>query len=140
MRPAVILTTVLLACTGTEFVEGTTFETGTYAASLIFRVTPPGGEPIDVRGPGGSLSITIRRDGTTTGSLHLPASVTGGAPFTGSMEGTAVITGLTVRFEQEADTFVRDLLWSRIEDTLVVVDQDVNGTRYTITLQLLLND
>ena len=139
MRPAAILATALLACTGTEFVEGTTFETGTYAASLIFRITPPGGEPIDVRAAGGSLSITFRSDGTTTGSLHVPASVTGGAPFTASMAGTAVITGLTVRFEQEADSFVRDLVWSRIEDTLVVLDQDVSGTRYTITLQLLID-
>ncbi|HLG04768.1 MAG TPA: hypothetical protein VI383_01335 [Gemmatimonadales bacterium] len=134
---AVLVPAALLAgCSRIEFVTGTNFVTGTYSA-LIFRIQPAGQNEINVLAAGGSLSIVIAADGSTTGGLNIPASVTGGEPFVASMEGTAEIGGLTVQFDQPADTFVRDLTWSRVQSTLVVEDQTVGGATFTITLARL---
>jgi len=121
------------ACTGGETLGSSNFLTGTYTAS-IFVVTPTGQAPINVLAAGGVLSITIAADGSTSGTLNVPASVTGGAPFIASMAGTATVTPLTVRFSQNADTFVRDLTWSRVGVALSVVDQVAGGSSFTITL------
>ena len=123
-----------LACSGSEMVGSSTLAAGTYRADL-FVVTPQGEAAIDVLGAGGSLVITIKADGTTTGSLTVPASVTGGAALNASMSGTATVTELTVTFDQEADTFVRDLTWSRVEGTISVINQVAGGASFTITLR-----
>ncbi len=136
---ASVAAATMLGCLHTEFVTGTNFVTGTYAAAF-FRITPAGQAEINVLAAGGSLSIVIRSDGTTTGGLSIPASVTGGAAFSASMEGTADVGGLTVTFDQEADTFVRDLSWSRIGNSLEVRDQTVGGATYSITLNRLQTD
>ena len=138
MRHIAALAAVLAGCAGIEVVTGTTFPTGTYTAR-VFLVTPTGQSQINVLAAGGSLSITIAANGHTTGSLQVPSSVTGGPELVASMEGTADIGGLTVTFEQTADTFVRDLSWSRIEGTLVVTEQTVGGATYTITLSRFTN-
>ena len=122
-----------LACSGTEMVGSSTLLAGTYRADH-FMVTPQGESEKDVLAAGGSLVITIEADGSTTGSLNIPASVTGGAAFNASMAGTATVTQLTVEFEQQADTFVRDLIWLRIEGKLTVINAAAGGANYTITL------
>ncbi len=111
-----------------------TLSAGTYSATT-FRAVPTGQAPIDVLAAGGSLSVTIAADKSTTGTLNLPASVTGGAPFTATMTGTAVQTGSTVQFQQTADTFVRNLTWQLGTNTLTVVDQTAGGASFTITLK-----
>ncbi len=136
---SVVLGTWLVAATGgcsagLDLVEGTTFETGTYTA-VLFQVTPDGQAPIDVLLSGGSLRITFDRTGATTGTLVLPASVTGGAPLTASMAGTATITGLTVTFQQEANTFVREVTWSRIQRTIQLTNQRIGNAIYDVALQ-----
>ena len=107
---------------------------GTFQAT-IFTVSTNGQTPVDALAAGGSLRIVISVSGTTSGTLSLPASLTGGAPLTASMEGTAVINELTVRFNQAADSFVRSLIWSRQGSQLLLVDnQTVGGVAYTIAL------
>jgi hypothetical protein len=121
----------LLACG-----DGTSPSTslaGSYVAT-DFRVTPTGQASIDVLGAGGTLSIAIAANNTTTGSLNVPGSVTGGAPFTASMAGTAMLSGSTVTFQQSADTFVRDLSWTRSGTTLSVTNQAAGSATYTIVL------
>lgn len=136
---AAATTAALLGCVRIEFVTGTNFITGTYAAAL-FLVTPAGQSQINVLAAGGSLTIVIDAAGNTTGALHVPASVNGGTTLNESMAGTADIGGLTVSFNQNADTFVRDLIWSRIQISLSVTDQTVGGATYTITLNRLQTD
>ncbi len=109
---------------------------GSYTATT-FSVTPAGGAPINVLGNGGSLVITLHAGGTTTGALTVPGTITGGAPFVASMAGTVTVTSLTVTFAQPADSFVRDLTWSRQGQILAVTNQVVAGTSYTIVLQRL---
>jgi hypothetical protein len=106
---------------------------GTYTATE-FRVEPTGQETIDVLAEGGSLAIRIASDNFTTGTLILPASVTGAGTFAESMTGQATQSGSTVRFQQTADTFVRDLTWTRDGTSLTVRNQIAGDAAFTITL------
>ena len=105
---------------------------GAYTAT-VFRVTPTGQATIDVLAQGGSLSITIASNTSASGTLSLPASVAG-APFSASMTGTVVQTGTTVRFEQTADTFVRDLTFTIVGNTLQTTNQVAGVGSFAITL------
>lgn len=93
---------------------------GTYEATS-FVVTETGEAPIDVLAEGGDLTVTIGSDNSTTGTLTVPGSLTGGADQSFSMSGTAIRSGNTVHFEQSADTFVRDMTWQ-------IVGSDLHGT------------
>ena len=106
---------------------------GPYTATT-FRVVPQGQALIDVLAAGGSLSITIAPNGTTTGTLNVPASAAGGTAFTASMAGTAVLTGSTVRFTQNADSFVRNLDRTVSGKTLSVQGLTAGSGTFTITL------
>ena len=50
------------------------------------------------------------------------------------MEGTARVNTTTVEFDQAADTFVRDLTWTRGNMTLTVQNQTVGGATWNIIL------
>ena len=90
---------------------------------------------VDALAAGGSMHVTVNEDGTSSGLLSLPASVTGGAAVSLDMAGTAVITGLTVRFNTTADSFLRSVIFSRQSELLLIADnQAVAGTAYTIAL------
>ena len=121
------------ACGGIDLVGNSTLAAGTYVAT-VFLVTPPGEQQVNVLGAGGSLSIAISTSGSTSGSLNIPASVSGG-PLTASMAGTATVTELTVEFDQDADTFVRDLNWARVGTAIQVGNVSAGGALFTITLQ-----
>ena len=92
---------------------------GSYEATS-FVVTETGEAPIDVLAEGGDLTVTIASNNSTTGTLTVPGSLTGGGDQSFSMNGTAILTGNTVRFEQSADTFVRDM-------TFQIVGNDLHG-------------
>lgn len=127
---------LLAGCGGEDTTGPGGLELGTYTATT-FSVTPSGEAPINVLGEGGSLVITLLPGGTTTGTLTVPGTITGGAPFVASMAGTVTVTNLTVTFDQAADSFVRDLTWSRQGQIITVNNQVVAGNSYTITLQRL---
>jgi hypothetical protein len=126
----------MAGCGGEDTTGPGGLELGTYTATT-FSVTPAGQAPLNVLGEGGSLVFTLHAGGTTTGTLTVPGSVTGGAPFVASMAGTVTVTSLTVTFAQTADSFVRDLSWSREGQIIAVRNQVVAGTSYTIALQRL---
>ena len=132
LAPAFI---ALMAGCSTDGITGksTSAVAGTYSA-IVFRVTPSGQSPIDVLSQGGNLTIAIDRSGAATGTLNVPASAAGGTAFSASMSGTATVDGNTVRFQQTADTFVRNLSWTVNGQQLVVSNQVVAGTSYSITL------
>lgn len=106
---------------------------GTWVAT-VFNVTPSGEAPIDLLAAGATLTITIDAGNMTTGSLNIPAGVGGPEPFSASMAGTAIVTETTVRFIQDDDSFVPDLVWSRGALTLTVINQPLGGDVWTITL------
>ena len=106
---------------------------GTWVAT-VFNVTPSGEAPIDLLAAGATLTITIDAGNMTTGSLEIPAGVGGAEPFSASMAGTAIVTETTVRFIQDDDSFVPELVWSRGALTLTVTNQSIGGDVWTITL------
>ena len=81
---------------------------GTYAAT---EFTLSGEVSGDVLAAGGSLSITLNADGTTSGSVFVPAALNDGQDFNASLVGTFTLTDGSVTFTQDADTFVRDITW-----------------------------
>jgi hypothetical protein len=105
---------------------------GNYVGTT-FQVTPTGESMIDVLARGGSLGITIANDNSTSGAVHVPASVAG-TDFTESMAGTVVQTGNTVRFTQSADSFVRDLTFTINGSTLQAVNQVLSGATFNVVL------
>jgi hypothetical protein len=109
---------------------------GTWIATQL-SAAQIGGFAVDVLGAGGSLSITIEDDNSTTGSLHIPAELNDGVEFNASVDGTASLnTAQTeVTFTHPADTFVRDLTWHRVGTTsLRVIDQTAGGFTFNVTL------
>ena len=128
---SVMLASGFIAC-GSDSPTQSSPVAGSYVAT-VFRVTPAGQPLIDVLAQGGTLSITIASDNSTTGTLSLPASVAG-SPLSVSMAGTAVVSGSTVKFQQAGDTFVRDLTFTIAGNTLTAINQSAGGATFTITL------
>jgi hypothetical protein len=106
---------------------------GTWLATT-FQVTPSGQGMINALTSGGTLGLNIANNFVVTGTLILPPAVTGGAPSTASLAGTAVRTGNSVQFTQSADTFVRNLTFTLVENRLEAANQVVAGTTYDIVL------
>ena len=108
---------------------------GSYTATS-FLVTPSGQPTVDVIAKGGSLTITIAADSTTTGLLSLPAGALSPQGGTASMAGRVFQRADgTFRFEQPAaDTFIEQLAWQQFTDALVSTSFLVN-TQFQITLR-----
>jgi len=100
---------------------------GSYAATTFLYI-PTGQQPQDVLAAGGSLAIGLTGDGTTTGTLFVPATITGTGDLIESMAGTFTRTGATLTFDQEADTFVRDVTWTVSRNTLTGTYSDADAS------------
>jgi hypothetical protein len=107
---------------------------GNYSATS-FVITQTGQPAFDVIAKGGSLTINIAADSSTTGMLSLPTGTPGG------LQGTADMTGKIIRrsdgtfqFEQIANTFIPLLVWQQFTDALVSTSFLVN-TQFQITLR-----
>jgi hypothetical protein len=101
---------------------------GTYTAST-FQVIPEGmTNALDVKAAGGTLTITVNEDNTTSGQLVVPGALIGSpTDFVASMAGTVTVTGSTATFHQTADTFIRDLTWTVSGHTISVNGQVLTG-------------
>jgi hypothetical protein len=128
-RLAVVATVALLS--GCDSTEPSPIA-GTWNATQ-FIITESGQQPRNVLAAGGSLTIIVSSKNSTSGSLTIPASFTGGSAVTESMAGTATVNGNSVEFNQAADTFVRDLAWIFDGNTLAAA-QTVSGVTLVITL------
>jgi hypothetical protein len=122
------------ACGGSDAPTTTTTPSivGSYKAT-VFQVTPAGQPMIDVLAKGGTLSMVIAADNSTTGSLSLPPSILG-SPFSATLTGTAVQTGNTVKFQQTADTFIRDLTFTVNGAALEAKNQTAGVGVFTVVL------
>lgn len=70
------------------------------------------GETVDVLGAGGFIEMTLREDETVSGQLFVPETLAGGEENDFSLDGTYTVSGGVVTFDQEADTFIRDVEWT----------------------------
>ena len=107
---------------------------GSYAATS-FVVTQTGQPSVDVLAKGGSLTINIAADSSTTGTLVLPAGVPGGQAGTADMKGKIFRrSDGTFQFDQTENTFVEALVWQQFTDALVSTSFLIN-TQVQITLR-----
>lgn len=104
---------------------------GAYEATT-FTATQ-GGTTTDVLAAGGSLTITLTPQGSTTGRLFIPDAVTGEGDFDSDLAGTWTQTGATVQFSHTADTFVRDMPFT-VQGATLVGDRTFGDLRIRVTL------
>jgi hypothetical protein len=100
----------LLACGGEETPFSPTVETvaGTYHATTLTATQPTGS--VDLLLGGGSLTLNLLDDGTTTGRLLVPGGGESGEDLDVDLPGTWTLTDSTVTFDQpNSDTFIRDM-------------------------------
>ena len=105
---------------------------GTWNATT-FMFTRPGEAPVNFLAAGGTLTIFISETGITTGSLVVPEAIAGSI-LSASMAGTATLEGSTVRFIQQADTFVEVISFTLSGRTMSAVSQNSGGTLFTVVL------
>lgn len=104
---------------------------GQYTATT-FTVTQ-GGSTTNVLQAGGSLTMRLTSTGGTSGRLVVPASVSGGSALDASMDGSYTFSNGLVTFQQSADTFVRDMVFTAAGNTLSAT-QTFSGTTINIVL------
>lgn len=80
---------------------------GSYEAST-FTLTQDGSTD-DLLAQGGSITLTLNADGTTSGRLFVPDGNEDGSDFDADLAGTWTLNGSRVSFDHPADTFIRDL-------------------------------
>jgi hypothetical protein len=106
---------------------------GTYYATT-FTVSAPGQGNVNVLAVGGSLGLNVATNYIVTGTLIIPPVLNGGTTLTESMGGVLDTAGTFVRFVQPADTFVRQLSFTFVENRLEAVNQTVDGKTYELIL------
>jgi hypothetical protein len=108
--------------------------------ATTFIATRTGASPQDVLAAGGQMNIVLHWNGSTSGTLEVPASITNPEPaINASMAGSWVQTGNTIRFQQQADTFVRDVTWVIGSGTLTGSFSEPEGT-VEVTLTIIRPD
>jgi hypothetical protein len=108
---------------------------GNYTAIIL--VSTENSVPTNVLAGGGSFTLNLASNGTTSGRLHIVASGSNPA-LDADMAGTWTRNGDTVEFTQAADTFVRDMTFTieQITDGVwfLVGDQVFGTTRINVRL------
>jgi hypothetical protein len=105
--------------------------TGEYEATSWTATS--GGRTTDVLEAGGSFTITLTSQGTTTGHLFIPASVSGEGDLDSDLTGTWTQSGSTIQFDHAADTFVRDMPFT-IQGSTLIGDRTFGDLRVRATL------
>ena len=107
MLRAVTLWLGLVSCGADGFSPTVELVAGTYQATTF---TFNGGSgTTDLLATGASVTITLASDGTTSGRMVVPGVGAGGGDLDADLAGTWALTGVTVTFDQAADTFMRDV-------------------------------
>lgn len=88
---------------------------------------------VDALAEGAMLSLILRQGPRVTGTLFMPASVTGGADLTADMAGNWTKSGDTIRFSQVSQTFVSEVPWILTPEMLTTADS-VDGSFYEVEL------
>ena len=89
---------------------------GSYSAET-FTVTTAA-ETVDLLALGAEVTVDLAADGTTTGQLFVPDGDEDGSDLEADLSGTWTLTGSTVTFSQDSDTFIRDVEFTASENRL----------------------
>jgi hypothetical protein len=71
--------------------------------------TDDGGDAIDWLDEGAKVELHLTADGKTTGRLFVPGVDEDGGDLDEDLAGTWTLDAETIRFEHDADTFIRDM-------------------------------
>jgi hypothetical protein len=123
-----IASTLTSAC---DNASGPQDVTGAYVATQL--LTTSNSVITNQLAAGASVNLTLKADGTTAGHLTLPASATLGAAVDADLTGTWTMAGDSVRFQQSADTFIRDM-WFAAFDNKLVADKIFGSTEVRVEL------
>lgn len=94
---------------------------GSYSAAT-FTVTSPAAGTVDLLALGAEVDVILATDGTTTGHLFVPGGGENGEDFEADLRGTWTLTDSTVTFDQEGDTFIRDVEFTATRSQLIGED------------------
>lgn len=85
---------------------------GSYEATTF--ETTENGQTTDQLAEGAEFTITLNSEGTSAGNLFVPGGAEDGGDLDASLAGTWTFTANsnTVEFDQNADTFVRDMTFT----------------------------
>jgi hypothetical protein len=114
---ALTLAIVIGGCGG-EDAFSPTVETvaGSYGARSLTLSSAVG--TTDLLALGSTVDVTLAVDGTTTGRLFVPGGDEDGGDLDVDLAGTWALSGTTVTFDQEGDTFIRDVEFTAGPDQL----------------------
>lgn len=110
------LTLSLAACGDDGFSPTVENVSGSYTAQTFTGTSVAG--TVDLLALGAEVSVTLNEDGSTTGTLFVPGGGEGGEDLEADLAGTWTLSGSTVTFNQDADTFIRDVEFTAEEDRL----------------------
>jgi hypothetical protein len=109
---------------------------GNYTA-ISFTTTGTSGQRNELTA-GSTVVLNLAANGTTSGHLHIAPTNTDPA-FDADLAGTWHQNGNVVTFTQTADTFIRDLQLTLVQDVVngwtLVGDQNFSGMNVKITLK-----
>ena len=108
------------------------YDAGTSFGALRFTTTIDG-ETTDWLAAGATLTLTLDADGTVAGRLFIPGMDEDGGDMDEDMAGAWTLSGSTVLFEQEADTFVRDMPFT-YTDGVLSGDRTFDDVRVQVVL------
>ena len=125
-----LVVAALVSCkVGDPFAPTVENVSGAYTAGRL--VTADAAGFVNWIAAGGSLTLTLSTDGTTSGRLFLPGGAPGGGDLDEDMAGHWLLVGHTVQFGQAAQTFVRNMDFHAEQDRLAA-DQTFGGTQRVI--------
>jgi hypothetical protein len=123
------------AC-GSDSILETNMAVGNYSA-IVFTTSGASGQTNQLA-LGGTLTLNLAANGTTSGHLHTAASGSDPA-FDADMAGTWALNGEVVTISQSADTFVRDMPFTLSLDPangwILTGNQTFSGTNIQVTLK-----
>ena len=136
-RLSILLALVLLACgDGTPFSPSVDTVSGSYHATVLTADQLSGSTNYLLQG--GSLTLTLASDGTTSGRLFVPGG-DGGADADVDLAGSWALTGGTVTFTQNGDTFLRNLPFTATRNRLSADSTFNKGDINEYTIRVVLN-
>lgn len=108
-------------------------------SAVTFTITN-NGTTTDQLALGAVFDITLHEDGSTTGNLFLPGVGEGGEDFIADLAGSFSFDESTGRlaFEQDADTFLRDMTFTAVRSSNVVQlagEETFDGTIIRLVLR-----
>ena len=98
---------------------------GSYeATTLTFQAA--GGAEVDALAEGAYIEVDLDADGTTTGTYFVPGGNEDGSDYTADLTGTWTLIADRVRFDHDADTFIRDVVFTYEDGRLVSESESVS--------------